>query len=136
MNRESSREITSHDKKINEKELSPPNNQAPKPTTQAKQRSMSIDSTCSQGEAGSQTYPTKISTIKVGGLCMLKGFPCKVTETFKSKCGKHGHAKLLIIGKDIFTQKKYEDVGPVTHNIDVPVVQKTWYDLLNMDKDG
>ena len=48
-------------------------------------------------------------SIKKGGYCMLKGFPCKVIEFTTAKPGKHGSAKASIVGIDIFTNKKYED---------------------------
>jgi len=83
------------------------------------------ESNFQKGEAGSSfTYPMQAGTIKKGGYCMLKGFPCKVVEMSTSKAGKHGHAKATIVGTDIFTSKKYEDSCPTSHNMEVPVVKK------------
>ena len=56
---------------------------------------------------------------------MLKGHPCKVVDYSTSKTGKHGHAKAHIIGIDIFTGKKHEDLCPTSHNMSVPNVTKT-----------
>ena len=64
---------------------------------------------------------------------MIKGHPCKVLNISVSKTGKHGHAKCNFVATDIFTGKKYEDGGPTSHNIDLPHVSKTEYELISID---
>jgi translation elongation factor P/translation initiation factor 5A len=46
-------------------------------------------------------------SIKKGDHCMLKGFPCLVTDANTTKNNK-GAVKTTITGTDIFTNKKYE----------------------------
>ena len=55
---------------------------------------------------------------------LFQNRPCKIVEMSTSKTGKHGHAKVHMVGLDIFTNKKYEDICPSTHNMDVPNVSR------------
>jgi len=90
-----------------------------------------------RGDAGSSlTYQKQASHLKKNDHAMLKGNPCRVLEMTTAKAGKHGAAKASIVGTDIFTNKKYEDSCPSTHNIDCPTVRKTEYTLLDIADDG
>merc|ERR1712157_560550 len=57
-------------------------------------------------------------------------------EVTSSKTGKHGHAKCHIVALDIFTGKKYEDLCPASHNMEVPFVKRVEYQLLTADADS
>lgn len=81
------------------------------------------------------TYPCQAGSIKKGSHVMLKGNPCKCVEYTTSKTGKHGHAKAHIIGLDIFTNKKCEDLCPTSHNLEVPIVTRKTYQLISVDDD-
>lgn len=67
---------------------------------------------------------------------MIKGFPCKIVEYSTSKTGKHGHAKANIVGVDIFTNKKYEDISPSSHNMDSPIVTRKDFQMTCIDDEG
>ena len=90
-----------------------------------------------QTESGSSlTIPMQCSAIKKNAYCVMKGHPCKVVQLSTSKTGKHGHAKVHMIGLDIFTGKKYEELSPSTHNMNVPIVNRADYQLIDISEDG
>ncbi|MFQ6658141.1 hypothetical protein Gotur_027535 [Gossypium turneri] len=109
----------------------------------------------SKADAGaSKTYPQQAGTIRKNGYIVIKNRPCKVpslpsfilkdlfdinqqvVEVSTSKTGKHGHAKCHFVGIDIFTGKKLEDIVPSSHNCDVPHVNRTDYQLIDISEDG
>merc|ERR1712113_86350 len=74
--------------------------------------------------------------MKPGTLIMLKDqFPCKVTAFSTAKPGKHGSAKAMITGKDIFTDKQYEETFGTGDITPAPTVSKTEYNCISIDGD-
>ena len=63
---------------------------------------------------------------KVGTpIMMIEGaFPCKVTQLKTAKPGKHGSAKAMIMAKDIFTEKLYEETFGTSDNVPAPIIKK------------
>jgi translation initiation factor 5A len=99
--------------------------------------SPNTDSHQAAGNAGaSLTFPSQASALRKGGYAILKSKPCKILEISTAKPGKHGHAKCTFRGKDIFTGAMVEDSHPSSHNMEVPVVKKTEYDLSHISRDG
>ena len=82
----------------------------------------------STGESGaSDQYPQQCSALRKNGFVIINNRPCKIVEMSTSKTGKHGHAKVNLVGIDVFTNKKYEDICPSTHNMMVPIVVRKEY---------
>ncbi|KAJ3281998.1 translation initiation factor eIF-5A [Rhizoclosmatium globosum] len=84
------------------------------------------------GAGASLTYPMQCSALRKNGHVVIKGRPCKIIDS-TSKTGKHGHAKVNLTAIDIFTGKKMEDVSPSTHNMEVPNVSRTEYNVLDVE---
>ena len=74
-----------------------------------------------------------VNKLKKGGYVLLEGRPCRVVDIAKSKTGKHGHAKASIAGTDLFTGRRYEAHLPTSHDIEVPIVERQDYALINID---
>lgn len=111
---------------------------------------------------GAHTNSMQCSALRKNGHVVIKGRPCKIIDMSTSKTGKHGHAKVHLVATDvscndpvllicadiqIFTGKKLEDISPSvrpatfscqaklmsqTHNMDVPNVSRTEYQLLDV----
>lgn len=94
-----------------------------------------VDTNFGGGESGaSETYPAQCSSLRKNGHVMIKERPCKIVEMSTSKTGKHGHAKVHMVGLDIFTGRKYEDICPSTHNMNVPNVSRKDYQVVNIEE--
>lgn len=50
--------------------------------------------------------------------------PCKILSITTSKPGKHGEAKARIDALGLFDNRKRSIVHPVTHKVDVPLIEK------------
>jgi len=83
----------------------------------------------------SKTVPMQAGSVRKGGYIVIKGKACKVIDVSTSKTGKHGHAKCHFVAEDIFTGKRCDELVPAGHNLEVPVVSKTEYTLLDIDDD-
>ena len=67
---------------------------------------------------------------------MIKGHPCKVVNFSTAKTGKHGAAKAMVTGIDIFNSNKYECTFSSTESVDAPVCVKKEYTLSYIDDEG
>ena len=88
----------------------------------------------SSAGGASLTYPCQAGALKKNDHVMMHNCPCKINEVSLSKTGKHGHAKMAVVGTDIFTGKRYEDLFLGTHNAEVPNISKVEYQLQTLDE--
>ncbi|KAJ2806459.1 translation initiation factor eIF5A [Coemansia guatemalensis] len=86
----------------------------------------------SADSGAAKTFPMQCSALRKNGHVVIKGRPCKIIDMSTSKTGKHGHAKVHLVATDIFNNKKYEDISPSTHNMDVPNIVRKDYLLLDV----
>jgi len=98
--------------------------------------------------------PADIGSIKKSDFVVLNGRPLKVVEVTHSSPGKHGHSKVFqpfislpfsnrffsiqvhLIGIDIFTGRRTEDVHPCGHIIQMPNVTKKDYTVVYIDDEN
>ncbi len=55
---------------------------------------------------------------------MIDGEPCKIVEVEKSKTGKHGSAKVRIVGIGVFDNVKRTLIVPADAQVEVPIIEK------------
>lgn len=79
------------------------------------------------------SYPTACSDLRVGAYVVMKNRPCKIKDILISAPGKHGASKYHIIGVDVFTDKRIEEITPSSHNVFVPIVKREEYTLCSID---
>ena len=70
------------------------------------------------------TRPAEAGSLKVGSFVVIDNEPCKIVQLDKSKPGKHGSAKVRIVGIGIFDGVKRTLVAPADARVEVPVVRK------------
>jgi translation initiation factor 5A len=80
--------------------------------------------------------PVDAGSLKIGSNIVIDGEPCKIVEMDKSKPGKHGSAKVRIVGISLFGETKKSLVCPVDAKVEVPLVEKKSGQVVSIsDKD-
>lgn len=73
-------------------------------------------------DAGSDlSKPVSVGSLYKGSYVLIKGFPVRLTDYSTAKTGKHGSAKAMYVGNDIFTGRKYEDSKPTSATAQEPI---------------
>jgi translation initiation factor 5A len=84
----------------------------------------------------SYTVPIAAGHLKKGDYVCIQDHPCKIADITTCLTGKRGHTKANIIGFDIFTGKRFEEVAPTNQNLPSPVVKTTQYQLIDISEEG
>ena len=66
----------------------------------------------------------EVRELKEGRYVVIDEEPCKILSIQTSKPGKHGEAKARIDAVGLFDEKKRSIVHPVTHKVQVPLIDK------------
>ncbi len=75
------------------------------------------------------------SDVKVGYYVIIHSVPCKIKKISFAKTGKHGHAKAMMEGIDILTDKKHDYTCTSSTSLQVPIVKKHEWCLVNVDEE-
>ena len=68
--------------------------------------------------------PMELGALRVGSYILIDGEPCRIMSYTKSKPGKHGSAKALIVAVGVFDEAKRTLVKPVGAQVEVPIIEK------------
>ncbi|CAI5440654.1 unnamed protein product [Caenorhabditis angaria] len=74
------------------------------------------------------TFPKQCSALHKNDYIVIKGRPSKIIDISTLNSGE-----LHIFALDIFTNQNLEETFPPTQNIDVPVVERREYQLLEIE---
>lgn len=66
----------------------------------------------------------EVRELKEGRYVNIDEEPCKIISIQTSKPGKHGEAKARIDAVGLFDEKKRSIVHPVTHKVQIPMIDK------------
>ncbi|MFO8052306.1 MAG: translation initiation factor IF-5A [Thermoplasmatota archaeon] len=77
----------------------------------------------------------QVRELKVNRYIVIDDEPCKIIDLTTSKPGKHGEAKARIVAIGIFTGNKRSMVSPVTHKVQVPIIDKKTAQVVSIQGD-
>ena len=79
--------------------------------------------------------PASLSDVKIGSYIIIDGEPCRIIEYDKSKPGKHGSAKALVVATGVFDGSKHSLVSPVSAGIEIPMIEKQTGQVISINKE-
>lgn len=76
---------------------------------------------------------TSLKELRPGKFVIIDGEPCKVMDVSSSAPGKHGSAKMRIVGVGIFDNQKRMLFGPAGDDAEVPILLRRKGQILSFD---
>lgn len=73
-----------------------------------------------------------MKSLKTGKYVLIDNEPCRVVGVTHSKPGKHGGAKARIDAIGVFDGQRRNLMGPVDSNVDIPIINKSNAQVLNV----
>lgn len=77
----------------------------------------------------------EIRELREGGYIVVDDEPCKILSIQMSKPGKHGEAKARMDVMGLFDNRKRSIVHPVTHKVQVPMIDKRKGQIISITGD-
>ena len=74
--------------------------------------------------------------LKVGKHVLINGEPCRIVSIDISKPGKHGAAKMRIVGVGIFDNQKRNLLIPSDAEVEIPVIRRSGAQILSISGDS
>ncbi len=74
--------------------------------------------------------------LRPGKYVMIDGEPCKVVETSTSAPGKHGSAKMRVVGVGIFDGQKRTLFGSTGDDVEAPVIERKRGQIISVSGDS
>lgn len=85
----------------------------------------------------SYTQPILGVSVRKNTVILIQGkYPCRVVQIDIAKTGKHGSAKAVFTGLDIFNEKKHEELTMTHHKIPEVIVEHHDYTLIDISDEG
>lgn len=70
------------------------------------------------------TIPAQAKELREGRFVVIEGEPCKVVQIESSAPGKHGAAKMRIVGIGLFDNVKRTLLKPSDGDVEIPIVER------------
>jgi len=73
--------------------------------------------------------------LKEGKFVIIEGEPCRVVEVQSSAPGKHGAAKMRIVGVGVFDNTKRTLLKPGDADVEIPIVERKVVQVISVSGD-